>query len=322
MNPTKCVDSRSGPRKLGLLSIVVPCHNEGPNTEELYQRVRKTCEGRGLPFELIFVDDSTDDTPVRIVQMHQADARVKMRRLTRSFGQSVAIFAGLKVAKGDAVIVMDSDLEDPPESIPKFVEVWKTGIDVVAARRQRTGLSPLYRILSRVFYFLAARITDLRMPANVGEFRLMDRRVVEIVNGMPECARFFRGLTLWPGFRSELIEVQREPRRHGQSNYGISRAATVALDGLLSFSFFPLRIIALAGMLLSGVTSLLTVGYFIWRLVDPKIFGQGWASLFLLLLFSTSINLLFLGIVAEYVGRIFQQVQGRPHYVVDYEIGL
>jgi glycosyltransferase involved in cell wall biosynthesis len=316
------VDSKLELRKLKSLSVVVPCHNEGKNVRLLYERLHRVFSEKSIPFEIIFVDDSTDDTPLYIVQLHQVDERVKMIRLTRSFGQSLAIFAGLEAAKGDVAIVMDSDLEDPPESIPLFLDPWARGADVVVAKRQRVATSPSYRAFSYLYYNLSHLISQVEIPQNVGEFRLLDRKVIDLLKKFPERARFFRGLTLWPGFKTEVIEIQREARIHGVTQYNFWRATSVAIDGLVSFSFVPLRLIAVTGIGLSVLAGLVTVFYVVRRLIDPNVFSAGWASIFILLLFASGLNLLFLGIVAEYVGRIFQQVQGRPLYVVDYKIGL
>jgi len=309
-------------RALEILSFVVPCHNEGENTELLYKRIGEMSEKNKIDFELIFVDDSNDQTPLHILKMNQSDPRVKMIRLTRSYGQSVAIFAGLEASRGNAVIVMDSDLEDPPESVPLFLEQWQEGFDVVVAERKRVNLSVSYRLFSNLYYYLSSKISQVEIPRNVGEFRLLDRRVVDVLLKFPERVKFFRGLTLWPGFKIKILLVQREARTHGVTNYNFMRAASVAIDGLVSFSLVPLRLIAFAGILMSGVSVLATLSYFVWKVASGETFEFGWASMGLLMLFTTSINLCFLGIVAEYVGRIFQQVQGRPQYVVDYKVGF
>lgn len=309
-------------RTLMLLSVIVPCHNEGKNISLLYTRLHDVFTQKNISFELIFVDDSTDDTPLYIMQLHQQDPRVKMIRLTRSFGQSLAIFAGLEAARGDAAIVMDADLEDPPETIPQFLEPWSNGSDVVVAKRQRVATKLSYRMFAYLYYNLSQMISQVEIPQNVGEFRLLDRKVIDLLKQFPERARFFRGLTLWPGFKTQVIEIKREARIHGVTQYNFWRATSVAIDGLVSFSFIPLRLIAVTGVGLSLLAVATTVFYVIRRLIDPTAFGAGWASLFILLLFASGINLLFLGIVAEYVGRIFQQVQGRPLYVVDYKIGF
>lgn len=310
------------PRSLSKLSVVVPCHNEKNNVRLFYDALRGVLDQRKITFELIYVDDSNDGVTHELIEnLHRADARVKLLRLTRSFGQSTAIFAGLERMNGDVAVVMDCDLEDPPEALPIMLTKWSEGYDVVLARRKRKGLKASYRILQTIYYRLSRMISQIDIPEAVGEFRLLDAKVVRVISAFDEKVKFFRGLSLWPGFKTAVVDIERNERIEGQSQYNFYRASSVAIDGLVSFSSLPLRLIAIAGLMLSFLTALLAVAYFVWRLTDPQAFGVGWASLFLAILFSTGLNLLFLGVVAEYVGRIFAQVQNRPPYVVDYMLG-
>lgn len=302
------------------ISIVVPCHNEQQNVVSLYEALLPVFRYLNSNFELIFVDDSSDNTADLIRTIHKEDKRIKLIKLTRSFGQSAAIFAGLQMADGDAVIVMDSDLEDPPEAIPLMIKQWSEGFDVVLARRKRSGLKLTYRLFQALYYRLSRTFSEIDIPEGVGEFRLLDRRVVKTISKFEERVKFFRGLSLWPGFRRTIIDIERNARVSGKSQYNFFRATSVAVDGLVSFSAIPLRLISLSGLALSTGAALLTAGYLVWRILDADAFGPGWASIFLFLVFSTGLNLLFLGVVAEYVGRIFQQMQGRPAYLVDYTL--
>lgn len=311
----------SSKRVVKKVSVVVPCHNEKNNVNRFYSALCLELDGRGLPFELIYVDDSTDgQTHLLIEKLHESDGRVSLVRLTRSYGQSVAIFAGLERITGDVAVVMDCDLEDPPSAIPIMIEKWSEGYDVVLARRKRVGLKLSYRLFQTIYYRTSKLISQIDIPESVGEFRLLDAKVVRVISAFDEKIKFFRGLSLWPGFRTTIIDIHRNERTEGVSQYNFYRASSVAIDGLVSFSSFPLRVIALTGIAMSTFSAALAVAYFVWRLLDPGAFGIGWTSLFLAIVFATGINLLFLGVVAEYVGRIFQQVQNRPAYVVDYTL--
>jgi len=290
--------------------------------EVLASRLCDLLDESSIPFEIIFVDDSTDDTPARIVALNHTDGRIKLRRLTRRFGQNAAIFAGLELASGSATIVMDADLEDPPQTILRLIAEWQRGFDVVAVRRQRAGTALIYALGSKIYYKLINAISDVEIPPYVGEFRLIDQRVLKFLNSLPEHMKFFRGLSIWAGHKTKIIDIKRDERLAGTSNYNLYRSFAVAVDSILSFSFVPLRLISIAGLILSVFTALLGLAYLIRRFLTPEIFGIGWTSIFLAIMFFSSVNLLFLGVVAEYVGRIFRQSQGRPTHIVDYDLGF
>jgi dolichol-phosphate mannosyltransferase len=308
---------------LRLISIVVPTHNEQQNVEELHSRIARTFAELGkYDFELIFVDDSTDSTPATIQQLHSRDPRVKLVRLVRSFGQAVAIAAGLKRARGDAAIMMDADLQDPPEAIPELVAHWEAGSRLVYVERESSANYLLYRTLAKAFYWILGSISSIHIPRDAGEFRLIDRAVIDFMNGLKERSRFMRGLTVWPGFSTARIRVQRAPRLRGQTNYNLRRSLLVAVDGFVSFSVVPLRVATVLGLVVGLLSMLLAAIYVGVWIFDRQIFGVGWMSLFLAIMFMGSLNLLCVGIVGEYVGRVFLEVQGRPLYCVDYEVGI
>ena len=306
-----------------LLSIVVPTHNELPNIAPLFLRIRAVFEKmEGYDFELIFSDDSTDSTPQKIVDLHASDPRVKLVRLSRRFSQSIAISAGLQRASGDAVIFMDADLQDPPEAISKLVDLWKQGNEIVYVQRGSSSSYGMYKFLAFAFYRILEKISSIEIPLDAGEFRLLDRKVVAFLKTLTEHTRYLRGLTVWPGFRQASLHIERAPRLEGATNYNFRRSFLVALDGVLSFSIVPLRLASLLGAVITVLSFLLALGYVIARIVNPSIFGSGWASTFVSIFFLGGVQLIVLGIIGEYLGRIFIEVQNRPVYWVDWELGF
>jgi len=306
-----------------LISIVIPTHNELTNVEAVYSRVRAVFEA--LPdfdFELIFSDDSTDSTPNEIARLHVADPRVKLIRLSRRFSQAIAISAGLRRAAGEAAILMDADLQDPPEEIPRMLALWREGNHVVYAERASASSYALYKTLAAFFYRLLKRVSSIDIPLDAGEFRLLDRKVINFMRNLTERSRFMRGLTVWPGLRQAKIQIERAARLSGQTNYNFRRSFLVAVDGLVSFSVVPLRLIALFGTLVAILSLLFGFGFLVARLLVPDIFGRGWPSLFVSIYFMGGVQLMFLGIIGEYIGRIFIEVQNRPLYWVDFELGF
>ena len=308
---------------MSLISIVVPTHNENANVEPLYGRLVAVFDG--LPsddFELIFCDDSTDSTPEKIASLRGADPRVKLVRLSRRSGQAIAVTAGIDRASGDALIMMDADLQDPPESIPALLERWRSGYEIVYVQRPSGSTYALYRVFAYVFYRLLRKMASVEIPVDAGEFRLLDRKVVRYLQKLTEHTRYLRGLTVLPGFRQTGIRIQRAEREQGQTNYNFKRSLLVAIDGMLSFSIVPLRIATLLGGMMTASSFLLALVYIIWRLLDPSIFGPGWPSIIISILLFGGIQLLGLGILGEYIARIFVEVQNRPVYWVDYELGF
>lgn len=303
-----------------LISIVVPTHNESSNIDELYLRLCATIKNSIHEFEMIFVDDSTDETPHQLGLLARSDARIRVIRLTRSFGQTVAIQAGLDVAGGDAVIIMDADLQDPPEAIHQFLEEWSKGNSVVYAVRPSQGAWP-YRLASRCFYLIVSRLSDTKIPMNVGEFRLLDRKVVDFLRATPEKTRFIRGLSLWPGYPSTGVKISREIRHSGKTNYNFRKSANVAIDGVVGYSLAPLRAVVLVGLLVLLFAAAVGGFWIVGRFLYPDRFGAGWISAILVVLLVGGTNTLMLGVVAEYVGRIFVASQNRPMYVIAEDSG-
>jgi glycosyltransferase involved in cell wall biosynthesis len=305
-----------------LISIVVPTHNEIPNIPILYKHIAVVFEKLpGYDFELIFSDDSTDTTPQLIHDLHQADPRVKLVRLSRRFGQSIAIAAGIDCASGDAVVIMDADLQDPPEILPQMIDRWREGYEVVYVQRANASTSRSYRMFAFLFYRLLKSIASIDIPVDAGEFRFLDRKVVEYLRKLTEHTRYMRGLTMLPGFRQTSIRIQRAERLQGQTNYNFKRSMLVALDGILSFSTLPLRLGAVLGAAITAAGLVAAVVYLVSKLLNPAISGLGWPILIAVFMLG-GIQLLVLGILGEYLARIFVEVQNRPVYWIDYQLGF
>jgi len=308
---------------MGLISIVVPTHNEEPNIEPLYQRLKSVFEQ--LPeydFELIFSDDSSDDTPRKIAAIHQRDERVKLIRLSRRFDQSVAIAAGIDRCAGDAVILMDADLQDPPEALPEMLRLWREGNEIVYVQRQSASDYFLYKVYARIFYRLLRKMASVEIPLGAGEFRVLDRKVIEFLKKITEHSRFMRGLTVWPGLRQASIQIERPPRLRGKTNYNFRKSLLNAVDGVVSFSVVPLRWAMVAGVSIAGLSMASGILFVVVKLEHWIDFNVGWTSLIVSMFFLGGVQLIVLGIVGEYVGRIFLEVQNRPVYWVDYTLGF
>ncbi|HWO42412.1 MAG TPA: glycosyltransferase family 2 protein [Candidatus Eisenbacteria bacterium] len=304
------------------LSVVIPVFNEEANVSVLYRRAAAVLEDLNLPFEIIFIDDgSSDGTLGTIRGLHAQDSRVRAVSLARNFGHQRAITSGLAFASGDAVIVMDGDLQDPPEVIPRLVAAWRSGYEVAYAIR-RSRVEPRFKKAAySLFYRLMKRAADIDIPLDSGDFALMDRRVVRILNRMPERNRFVRGLRAWVGFRQVGVEYDREARHAGESKYSFNRLLSLALDGLISYSFVPLRLVSLAGVFIS-FCSLSGMGYLILAKVSGDPAPQGWTSLIVTVLFLGGVQLLALGVLGEYLGRMFEEVKQRPVFLAREVLGF
>ena len=307
-----------------LVSIVVPVLDEEGCVAELARQVREALAGADLRFELIFVDDgSRDGTPEKIASLHRADPAVKCIRFTRRFGHQAALAAGLRHARGDAVVTMDGDLQHPPAVLPTLVEAWRGGADVVTTvRRLPTGQRPDWKeALGRGFYRLMSRFSRVPVVPASADFRLLDRRVVDAFNRLDERFVFTRGLIPWLGFPETRVEYEVGDRFAGRSKYDLWRMGRLGLDGLLSFSVLPLRLITLLGL----ATTLFALAFGVFTVVAHfagRVDGSGWTTLVVLILLFGGVQLLSVGLLAEYVGRTYEEVKGRPRYVVESTSGL
>jgi glycosyltransferase involved in cell wall biosynthesis len=302
-----------------LLSVVIPAYNEQENVAQVYERLSRALDGLALEWELIFsVDPCTDRTEELIVGLCERDARVKMLRFSRRFGQPMATIAGMEAARGDAVVVVDCDLQDPPELIPELVQRWQEGYDVVyAQRRTRAGETLPKRIVSAAGYRLIKRIADVEIPPNTGDFRLMSRRVVDNVVALKEGHGFLRGLVGLVGFRQISVLYDRDPRAAGRTKYNrFIGSLLIGLNGVVGFSRYPLQLISLMGMVLSGFAFALALAYLGLKLGGDQ-FPVGNPTVVIVTSLFSGIQLLSLGVIGEYVGRIYDESRNRPKYIVE-----
>ena len=312
-------DSAGPKRSRRTLSIVVPTYNEQDNVPLMYARIVRALDALQLEWELIFsVDPCTDRTEELILELCARDPRVKMLRFSRRFGQPMATIAGLEASRGDAVVVVDCDLQDPPELIPELVERWLDGHDVVyAQRRGRAGETALKRIVSAIGYRVIKRIADVEIPPNTGDFRLMSRRVVDNVVALKEGHGFLRGLVGLVGFRQTSVRYDRLPRAAGRSKYNrFLGSVVIGVNGIVGFSRYPLQLISLAGVTLSGFAFAFALAYLGLKLAGDR-FPVGNPTIVIVVSFFSGIQLLSLGVIGEYVGRIYDESRNRPKYIIE-----
>lgn len=306
-----------------LLSVVVPCFNEQEVISLTFQRLVEVMGNRDFRLQIVFVDDgSTDRTAEIIASFCERDPRVKTVLLSRNFGHQAALSAGLANADGDIVVVIDADLQDPPEVVLEMIEKWSQGADVVYGirRKRKEGFSK--RVAYRIFYRLFQRLASIDAPVDAGDFSLIDRQVLDVINQLPESNRFFRGLRAWSGFRQDGIVYERDPRAAGDSKYSFSKLIKLAADGIFNFSTIPLTMVFYIGSLMASVSFLTLIFVLIIRMFDIPIFGmrasdvQGFSSTILTVLLIGGIQLVSIGVLGEYIGRIYHEAKGRPTYVI------
>ena len=307
------------------VSIVVPVFNEEPVLEELYRRVSAVLDDAGENWELILVNDGSRDRSAAVIaQLHENDNRVKGVSFSRNFGFQIAATAGLDHAQGDAIILSDADLQDPPEVYPEMLARWREGYDVVyGQRKSREGETFFKLITAKIFYRLIYRITDIDIPLDTGDFRLMDRRVVDAIRHMPERNRFLRGLVPWVGYKQIGVEYERDARFAGESKFGgVRQMLPFALDAITSFSYVPLQVATYLGFIIAAVSGLAILAVILVRLFGPETPLLGQATTLVAVLFLGGVQLISLGIIGEYLGRIYDEVKGRPLYLVDKTWGM
>jgi polyisoprenyl-phosphate glycosyltransferase len=299
-----------------MLSVVIPVYNEEQSLRELHRRLAAVMERLG-EHELVLVDDGSVDTSWSVLEdLARTNHNVHLVRLSRNFGHQAAITAGLDASRGDAVLIMDGDLQDPPELIPDLVERWHEGYDVVYAVRNTRAGEPKWRLVAiSVFYKLIHRLAGNEIPENVGDFRLLSRRVVDALAAMPERTRFLRGMTSWVGFRQTGVGYHRDVRFAGESKYPLRKLLRLALDGITSFSTVPMQLVAWLGFMLVGFCLAVLVWTFYTRFFTAQA-PQGWTSLLAVVLLLGGVQLLSLGIIGQYIARIFEEAKQRPLYFV------
>jgi polyisoprenyl-phosphate glycosyltransferase len=310
----------NGDRPLNLLSVVAPVYNEEATIEEFYSRVCTALSG--LRFELVLVDDgSTDESSAMLRGLASSDPRVHVVYLSRNFGHQTALTAGLDHATGDAVVMLDADLQDPPELIPRMLDHWRAGCEVVyAVREQREGESRFKLATARWFYKLFDKLAQVDLQHNSGDFRLLDRRPLDALLSMRERSRFLRGMTVWVGYRQAAVPYCRDPRFAGETKYTISKMLRFSLDAISSFSHRPLQLATLFGFLISSLAFIAIPVVVVLRILGSYL--PGFSSLMIAVLLLGGIQLIAIGIIGEYVGRIYDEVKGRPLYLVRSRINI
>ncbi len=305
------------------ISIVAPVFNEEENLPAFYKRAKKTLLEISPSHEIIFVDDGSRDGSLALLKkIARKDKKVKIISFSRNFGHQAAITCGLDAAQGQAVVTIDTDLQDPPELILEMYKAWEKGAQIVFARRRARKDRFFKRVSARLFYRLIDSLSETDIPLDTGDFRLMDQRVVEAVRQMREHSRFIRGMASWVGFRQATVEFDRDKRIAGKTNYPFRKMWKLALDGIFSFSHKPLKVASWLGIL-TTVGGFVYAGFAIWeKLVHPDRVVQGWASLIVLILIMSGAQLIILGVIGEYLARVYTENQNRPLYIVSEKVNI
>jgi dolichol-phosphate mannosyltransferase len=300
------------------LSVIIPIYNEEKNIAVLYQRMNKVLDDLGCSSELVFINDGSRDASIFLIrELAEKDKRVKYINFSRNFGHQIAVTAGLDACKGKQIVIIDADLQDPPELIREMREKMKEGYEVVyARRRKRAGESFMKRYTAKMFYRTLAKLTSVKIPLDTGDFRIMDRKIVDVLKHMPEQQKFLRGQISWAGFRQTYIEYDRDQRHAGETGYTYKKMIRFALDGITGFSNIPLKFATFAGFFVSGITFLISL-YALYSRFIAKDYVPGWTSLILAVLFIGGVQLISIGIIGEYISRLSANVRNRPLYIVD-----
>ena len=300
-----------------MLSVIIPIFNEEGNVNLLHERLRKVLEKQDLPLEIIFVNDGSHDRSIDLIyRLSEEFSDVRYIDFSRNFGHQMAVMAGLDACHGDAAVIIDADLQDPPEIIPQMLDKWQDGFDVVYARRiNRKGESWLKLITARLFYRLLKRLTNIDIPLDTGDFRLIDRKIINWLRRMPEKNKFLRGQIAWLGFNQSEVTYEREKRHSGKTGYTVRQMLSLAIDGITAFSSFPLKMVTLFGFVCSILAFIVIVyalySKYMWDDTVP-----GWASLMVSILFLGGVQMIGLGIIGEYLSRVHDNVRNRPSYVI------
>jgi len=305
------------------ISVIIPIYNEEENIDILFKRIISTLEQLNITYEIICINDgSKDKTLDMLINYHQDNPLIKIINLSRNYGKDIALTAGIDYANGNAVIPLDADLQDPPELIGEMILKWQEGYDIVyASRRSRQGETWLKRFTADSFYLILDKITKIPIPRNTGDFRLLDRQVVEALKLLPERTRFMKGLFAWVGFKHTSILFERQPRFQGDTKWNYWKLWNFAIDGITSFSLLPLKMWTYLGLIISLI-SLVYASFLVIRTIFLGIDVPGYASLMVAILFLGGIQLITLGIIGEYLGRVYEEVKARPLYLVRNFYGL
>jgi len=307
-----------------LISVVIPCYNEEKNVLETHRRLNNVFAGEErMDVEYLYVDDGSRDCTVdQLKALRAGDEAVKIISLSRNFGHQVAVTAGIEHAIGDAVVIIDADLQDPPEVILNMIHEWRNGAHVVyGVRQERDGETPFKRWTAKLFYRMINKMSEVPLPLDSGDFRLMDRQAVDALLAMPERDRYVRGMTAWIGFNQVPVLYKRDARYAGESKYPLLKMLGFAADGIVSFSMMPLRLAVWMGFCTSGL-ALLGIAYALMLRLLTHIWVPGWTLLFIAVLFLGGVQLVFLGIIGEYLGRVYGEVKRRPLYIIKQKSGF
>lgn len=310
--------------KRPLVSIVVPCYNEEEVLPATHKRLQSMMDSApSYAFEIIFVDDGSADRTLEILRSYaQGDARMRVLTFARNFGHQIAVTAGIDAASGDCVALIDADLQDPPEVILEMLEKWEEGYDVIyGVRKSRPGETAFKRASAKAFYRVLNRLSSVDIPLDTGDFRLMSRPVVDVLKSMPEKHRFVRGMVAWSGFRQTALPYERDVRQAGVSKYPLRKMLKFASDGIISFSSTPLKLATNLGLIASGL-AVLGVVYVLFLRIFTSIWVEGWTALMIAVLFMGGVQLISLGVIGEYVGRIYEESKDRPLYILKERIGF
>ncbi|MEH2395607.1 MAG: glycosyltransferase family 2 protein [Nostoc sp.] len=299
-------------------SLIVPIYNEEEIIPELYRRLSAVMNGMDGPVELILINDGSRDRSLQLLRdLHQKDPRISYLSFARNFGHQIAVTAGLNFIRGQVIVILDADLQDPPELIPDMIEKWRQGYQVVYAQRtQRLKEGWFKRFTAYFFYRLLKKLADVEIPTDTGDFCLMDRQIVDILNSMPERNRYIRGLRSWVGFQQIAIRFERNPRFAGEVKYTFSKSLALAINGLVSFSIVPLRLSTYLGLVAAVAAIFMALLVLYWRLFLPHSPLTGFTIILMAIFFLGSVQLVSVGILGEYIGRIYEEVKARPLYTL------
>ncbi len=300
------------------LTVIIPIYNEEINISILYDRLKNVISDLSVSHEFIFINDGSSDNSMKLIrELAEKDSVVRFINFSRNFGHQIAVTAGIDASKGNAVVIIDADLQDPPEIIAEMYHKMQEGFQVVYARRKtRAGESFFKKVTAKLFYRILAKITSIKIPLDTGDFRIMDRKIVDVLKDMPEQQKYLRGQIAWVGFKQTYVLYDRDERFAGETGYTYKKMIRLALDGITSFSNLPLKFATMTGFFVSGITFLLSL-YALYARFISKDYVPGWTSLILAVLFIGGVQLISIGIIGEYISRLSANVRKRPLYIVD-----
>lgn len=307
------------------ISVVIPMYYEEEVVNECYNRTKEVLVGlKKYDYEIIFVNDGSKDKTLEILkEIASKDKKVKIISLSRNFGHQAAVTAGLKYTTGDAVVIMDADMQDPPEMIVDMIQLWENGNEVVYAKRKvRKGETQFKLFTAKIFYKILNGLSDVEIPKDTGDFRLADRKVIDIINSLPEHNKFLRGLFSWVGFKQKAIEYQREERIAGKTKYPLKKMLKLASDGITSFSTKPLKLLGILGIISVFISIVILIYALISYVFDLNELTPGWTSLIVTITFLGGMQLLSIWLIAEYIGKIYDESKGRPEYIISEKINI